>query len=131
MQKSKHTHTHAYIPTSKHTYILTCVHLACAHSHITPTQTYACLYNYVCLYVCVCVCVCVYVKFCVFMRARMCACTCVCLCLYISVYVCVLYFLVCSEYTCTYSGTCVLRTPLDRQKVSRLSRCPDFPGYFI
>ena len=30
-----------------------------------------------------------------------------------------------------YSGTCVLWTPWDRQKVSRLSRCPDFPGHFI
>ena len=27
-----------------------------------------------------------------------------------------------------YSGTCVLWTPWDRLKVSRLSRCPDFPG---
>ena len=25
-----------------------------------------------------------------------------------------------------YSGTCVLWTPWDQQKVSRLSRCPDF-----
>ena len=30
-----------------------------------------------------------------------------------------------------YSGTCVLWTPWDQQKVSRLSRCPDFPGHFI
>ena len=29
------------------------------------------------------------------------------------------------------SGTCVLWTPWDRQKVSRLSRCLDFPGHFI
>ena len=30
-----------------------------------------------------------------------------------------------------YSGTCVLWTPWDQPKVSRLSRCPDFPGQFI
>ena len=30
-----------------------------------------------------------------------------------------------------YSGTCVLWTPWDQSKVSRLSRCPDFPGQFI
>ena len=29
-----------------------------------------------------------------------------------------------------YSGTCVLWTPWDQPKVSRLSRCPDFPGQF-
>ena len=31
----------------------------------------------------------------------------------------------------TVSGTCVLWTPWDQPKVSRLSRCPDFPGQFI
>ena len=31
----------------------------------------------------------------------------------------------------TYSGTCVLWTPWDQPKMSRLSRCPDFPGQFI
>ena len=30
-----------------------------------------------------------------------------------------------------YSRTCVLWTPWDQPKVSRLSRCPDFPGQFI
>ena len=30
-----------------------------------------------------------------------------------------------------YSGTCVLWTPWDQPKVSRLSRCPNFPGQFI
>ena len=30
-----------------------------------------------------------------------------------------------------YSETCVLWTPWDQQKVSRLSGCPDFPGQFI
>ena len=29
-----------------------------------------------------------------------------------------------------YSGTCVLWRPWDQPKVSRLSRCPDFPGQF-
>ena len=59
-------------------------------------------------------------------------CRCVCVCdLYVSVYMYLfvfLYFLVCSECTCTCSGTCVLRTPLERRKVSRLSSCSDFPG---
>ena len=30
-----------------------------------------------------------------------------------------------------YSGTCVLWTPWDQPKVSRLSRCPDFPGQLL
>ena len=29
-----------------------------------------------------------------------------------------------------YSVTCLLWTPWDQPKVSRLSRCPDFPGQF-
>ena len=30
-----------------------------------------------------------------------------------------------------YSGTCVIWTPWDQPKVSRLSRCPDFPGQLM